>query len=64
MYYYVSPIIEIAFFILFAAFCISMLFLFDAVRKKNPKRRWISLLIALLAVVLAFGLLLYLKGLS
>lgn len=64
MYYYVSPIIEVAFLILFSVFCISMLFLFDAVRKKNPKRKWICLLIALLAAVLAIGLLAYLKGLS
>lgn len=62
--YYVSPIVEIAFLILFSTFCISMLCLFDAVRKKNQKRKWISLLIGLLAAVLAIGLLAYLKGLS
>lgn len=64
MGYYVSPIIEIAFLILFSTFCISMLCLFDAVRKKNQKRKWISLLVGLLTAVLAIGLLAYLKGLS
>lgn len=64
MYYYVSPIIEIIFVCLFAAFCIAMLFLFDAVRTGKHHRKSICVICIAVTIILAVVLYCYIKGLA
>ena len=52
MFYYVSPIIEFISILLFALLCVAGLLLFDAIRKKDSKRKrictiWIGIILVI-----------------
>lgn len=64
MYYYVSPIIEFIFVFSIATFCIAGLQLFDAVRKKNIKRKRICIISIIIIIVFTMMFYFYLKQLT
>lgn len=64
MFYYVSPIIELLFIVLFVLLCITGLFLFDAIRKKNDKRKRICIICIVMILVFTAIVYFYLKQLT
>lgn len=63
MFYYVSPTIEIAFLLLFAAFCVAGLLLIDAVRKQKQRQKALSILVLGFVLLLALAFYAYLRNL-
>ena len=57
MFYYVSPIIEFISILLFALFCVTGLLLFDAIRKKDRKRKIICIIC--IGIILAISIIFY-----